>query len=195
MGEKKMDIHNKQFAYNILLQGYHSRDETMPRTFYHMVQTFSIFNVLLFGSQYIGLIDKNSGNYYITLAIYLLIVIAGFISLFAFLLDMEGVSSGKNALRATCTDLEKDLVTISNSSNPLYWNSIATGDKYIFERILKSYTKEGVRELRTGGFGYLKAAKLIVLLWIVTIIVYGFILFKINITITTHLQHIGIIHN
>jgi len=182
MSEKKIDIHNKQFAYNILLQGYHSRDETMPRTFYHMVKTFSIFNVLLFGSQYIGFIDKNSGNYYyITLAIYLLIAIAGFISLFAFLLDMEGVSSGKNALRATCRELEKDLATISNSSDPLYWNSIANRNKYLLERMLKSYTKEGVAELRTGGFGYLKASKIIVLLWGVASIIYGFILFNIKI--------------
>jgi hypothetical protein len=172
------ELQEQQFEYNILIQGYHSRDETMPKTFYQMVQTFSIFNILLFGSGYLKFLNQSS---YMAMAMYFLIAIVGFISLLAFLLDMEGVSSGKNAIREMCTELEDKMIKQHN--RPRYWHAIANRQKYFLENMFKAYNPNGMRELRTGGFGYLKASKIIVLLWGTSVIIYGFELFNLKIII------------
>ena len=169
----KNKLEFQKFEYTALLTGYHSRDETMPRTFYYMIQVFSFFYVLLLGAKFI-----THENEILSIIIYIIFSIAGFISLLSFVLDMQGASSGKNALRERCTKLEKKM----GKNAPQYWESIAHRKKYFIENMFKPYTKDGVRELRIGGFGYLKASISLLILWILIVFVSWFIHFNANIT-------------
>lgn len=147
----------KILEYESLMAGYHSRDETMSRTFHEMTQVFAFFFALLLGVKFI------EPHQTLLAFIYLVLSIAGVLALLAFLVDLQGISSAKNALRERCTKLENEF----GIDRPYYWDSIANRQKFILESMLKPNTPGGVKELRVGGFGYLAAAHAIFVLWLV----------------------------
>jgi hypothetical protein len=145
--------------YESLLAGYHSRDESMSRTFHEMTQVFAFFFALILGVKFI------EPRQTLLVIVYLVLSVAGVLALLAFLVDLQGISSSKNALRERCTKLEAEFGT----DRPHYWNAIAHRKKFVLESLMKPYTPEGMRELRVGGFGYLAAAQAIFWLWVVLI--------------------------
>ena len=130
-----------------------------------MTQVFAFFFVLILGVKFI------ESRQTLLVIIYLVLSVAGVLALLAFLVDLQGISSSKNALRERCTKLEGEFGT----NRPHYWNSIALRKKFILESMMKPYTPEGMRELRVGGFGYLAAAQAIFWLWLVLVAAVWFI--------------------
>ena len=142
--------------YQALLDGYHSRDEAMPRTFFSMTQVFAIHFTMILGVKFL------EPHRLLLLFMYLILTVSGILSMLAFLVNLQGLSSSKNALRERCARAEADFGTLG----PGYWQAIAQRKRYAIESHLKPYNRQGARELRIGGFGYLVSAQVIFWLWV-----------------------------
>jgi hypothetical protein len=156
-GSKSRSADSERFEYEQLLSGYHSRDETMSRTFYEMTQTFSFFLAIILGWRFLA-----SENPLLFRVIQTVVSISGFIALFAFMIDMQGITSAKNAIRERCQELEGEM----GFAAPGYWAAIDKRRKFWLETLVKPYTKDQKRERRAGGYGYLQAGILLLWVWL-----------------------------
>lgn len=149
------DIDKAEMAlinYRNLLDGYHSRDETMSRTFFEMTQTFLFLSTIMIGWSFLA-----KESVYIYKFIQIFVAMSGVIALAAFVLDLKGISSSKDALKQGCIAIEKELG--ASGINLTYWTMNSDRKKGGLERILR-------RVLGTGSRSYARTSVFIWLLWL-----------------------------
>jgi hypothetical protein len=129
-----------------------------------MAQTFSLFVTGLVGwnlaemNHLLGI--ENGFFFHIVQAI---IMVGGIVTLLAFNVNLQGLSSSKNSLRERCVELERELG--DGTYGPKYWQSIQKRRKYLIETHMKPYSADGRRELRAGGYTYVTASTILLFAW------------------------------
>jgi len=148
-------------------EGYNSRDLIAEDEFSKLIQSFFAFLALLLAINILAAM-----NNYLRIFLCLVIGILGFISFLSFLLDMEGASSCKVALRRRALEIED---IFSQGNTPILWKSIEFRyPKFFEERVLKQKSgekKEKKTEKETEGDLFIIGGRIFIALWIIILII------------------------
>ncbi len=141
-------------------EGYRSRDALIPREFSHMFTIFMLLMTLMAASKAFITFDRG-----FTAVVMLLLGLAGLVGLFAFLIDIEANASCKIALRKKCDELE-----VKHGRGTLeHCRVLATRQMYFEEELYKRRVLG--MDVRSVADLFVVAARLILVLWIVLVIV------------------------
>ncbi len=141
-------------------EGYEWRDKLVPSEFAYMVQVFFAFAVLTTAAKAFRLFDER-----FTVVVLLLFGITGLLALTTFLIDMEANISCKRALRKRGTEIEGKL----GGRTLRQWKTI-TDRLMLFEEGVLKHASRGSLEQSVGN-GFVWAARLLVLLWVLLVAV------------------------
>lgn len=153
---KKEYLDAKWKEYSILMEGYHSRDEVVSQTFFEMIQAFTFFLVLINAAEIVV-------NQKILFTVYIMLSLTGFMSLLAFLLDLQGNASARRALRLRCCELELEM----KEFGPSYWGSIRNRIKFFEESVFKPVRRNpDIERLASSDF-FIISARFLIIAWVV----------------------------
>lgn len=141
-------------------EGYRWRDQLVPSEFAYMVQVFFIFSILTTAAKAFRFFDER-----FTVVVLLLFGITGLLALTTFLIDMEANISCKRALRKRGTEIEGEL----GDQTLRQWKTIADRLMLFEEGVLKQASRGSLEQSAANGFVW--AARLLVLLWILLVVV------------------------
>jgi hypothetical protein len=147
-------------------QGYNSRDVIAGDEFSKLIESFFYFLALLLAINVLSTM-----NNYLRIFFCSMMGILGFISFLSLLLDIEGASSCKVALRHRALEIED---IFSHSNTPLLWKSIEDRSKFFEERGLKKKSeaeKKKKTEKETEGDLFIMGGRIFIALWIIIVIV------------------------
>lgn len=145
--------------YELLLSGYHSRDQVVSQTFHEMIQAFAVWLVLLNAAQIVW-----SDSW--LLVVQLVLAVSGLVSLFAYLLDLQGNTSARRALRRRCIDIE-DSVKVGG---PTYWKTVRGREKFFEERVVKPNGMKPEHERFASSNFLVVAGRLLIVSWVLFVI-------------------------
>jgi hypothetical protein len=168
------------FKYEQSTEFYNQRDFLAGDLFSKLAQTFSAYVAILLALNLVAI-----GQFLaVKRGAVLMLGVVGFVSLGSILLDLQGACSVKVAIRQYARELEEQYPEVL----PPLWARVESRPLYFEERILKrSHNPTGARprilfrwienrhsfERETEGGLYVVAARVSILLWIVTVVITG----------------------
>lgn len=148
-------VANRMQEYEILISGYHSRDEVVSQTFFEMMQVFVFFLALNSAANIVV-------NEKILFVVYIVLSLTGFVAMMAFLLDLQGNASARRALRQRCCEIELEL----GDTAPKYWFSIRDRPKFFEESLFKPKLSNTAMERLASSDFFIVAARFVLIAWI-----------------------------
>ena len=147
--------------------GYAYRDQLTNACCRGIIQTFSVFLTILLATTVLIEIDRG-----VHIVFCIVIGIASLFSMGALLLDLESTASCKIALRSRSVEIESKLKSLGG---PKVWESIENRNKFFEEGLFKGPSgseKDKAKDRREPEYNlFVWAARILVLLWIVVLIV------------------------
>jgi hypothetical protein len=143
--------------YQTCHDGYIARDALVPKEFAQMLRAFVLLLALASATRVLHSINPK-----VELLILGLILLAGTLSLFAYVINIEAKASAKRALRLRMVKLEEQI----SPELMQYWQAIVERDMFAFERLCKQVTSKRV-EKGSASHYFVWAARVVFVVWLI----------------------------
>ena len=159
----KEQIELLKVEYKECNTGYNYRDNMIHQEFVSIIRIFSFFITLIIAfNTFIETVP------FLHFSFIIIIGIAGFLSLFSMILDIQSNSSCNIVLRKRATEIEEML---SEESIFVQWSSILNRKKYFEERLIKGMSGSAKDSKEPERNIFITASRFFIIIWLAVVIV------------------------